>query len=358
MRSSTSSSEAAPGPEPGGGPAAWPGGPAARAPRRFGWRGAGLTAALFVAGLAAAEVTLRAVGVVPAMGPRAVHAPTFWALCRNRLPEGDPAAVAVLGTSRMRGAFDPGVFRDRFPGRPVEQLSVSGKSPAGVLADLARTGFRGTAIVGLREETFLKSPADVAPHLAAAAAGVGPLDHFRWWLGAYAGARLSVVDRQEGPTRWLANVVKGRATATPTYEFTAWDRNQAFHFDRIDAGPIRRYWERQIVEKYGGGAPLGAWRAAAGRLAGDARRVAANGGRVVFVRMPARGRYTEVAAASFPRQLYWDRFAARRGVEAVYADDLPAVARLDCPDASHLDAADRPAFTRALLDELARRGLL
>jgi hypothetical protein len=37
--------------------------------------------------------------------------------------------------------------------------------------------------------------------------------------------------------------------------------------------------------------------------------------------------------------------------------DVPAMVRLPLPDTSHLDRRDAPAFTRALLDELGRRGL-
>ena len=58
------------------------------------------------------------------------------------------------------------------------------------------------------------------------------------------------------------------------------------------------------------------------------------------------------------RARYWDRLAEHTGAITIHFHDLPRVRELPLPDGSHLDLRDAPTFTAALLDELARRGVL
>ena len=95
-------------------------------------------------------------------------------------------------------------------------------------------------------------------------------------------------------------------------------------------------------------APVERWAAA----------IQARGGRVVFVNLPVAGRLTELETGYMPRPEYWDAFAARPGIHALHWLDVPALRALPLPDHSHVDAADRPALTRALITALAERGWL
>ena len=359
------------------GPEARAFGPGARFPAgRAGWRsgpavvGAGVLFALLLGTLA---LVWRARGVPPTAG----DSPARWALARAALPAGDPGAVALLGSSRMRGDVCPKTLAARLPGRPAAQLGVDGFGFAGALRGLAGDEtFRGLVVVGLTEFTFTEDPAATAAYTAARDPGPGG----RWAerISAQVRARASVLHRN---TTWRRVVPRALAAAPLPRDAIAEESPARFiAFDFAGTAPAavaasRARWERPMEDRLR--APprspadrRAAWDAAAARVTRQARRIAARGGRVAFVRMPTEGARRAAAAAEYPRQDYWDRFAAGfagksdgaddagGAVTAVHFEDVPALGGLRCPDGSHLDAADRPAFTRALLDELARRGVL
>ena len=61
---------------------------------------------------------------------------------------------------------------------------------------------------------------------------------------------------------------------------------------------------------------------------------------------------------TYPRSAYWDHLAAATGAATLHFQDEPELTRFECPDTSHLDQRDAPAFTAALVDALARDGIL
>jgi len=87
-------------------------------------------------------------------------------------------------------------------------------------------------------------------------------------------------------------------------------------------------------------------------------KIEGRGGRVVIFHDLVTGEYGRVYREAYPRATYWDRAASRSSAIFIHADDEPEIARLVCPDGSHLNRSDMPAFTRALLAALRRRGAL
>ena len=79
-----------------------------------------------------------------------------------------------------------------------------------------------------------------------------------------------------------------------------------------------------------------------------ARRIRARGGQVIFVRMPTSEPLWTRQARAYPRADYWDRFAAASGSPTIHFADYPSLSCFECPDYSHLDASDAPAFSHAL----------
>jgi len=105
--------------------------------------------------------------------------------------------------------------------------------------------------------------------------------------------------------------------------------------------PSPAIWDRSVRE--------------AGALA---RRIAARGGKTAFVFFPLSPEALRLVEQRFPRKQYWDRIPALAGVPAIHFRELETGAPFRCPDASHLDRTEAPRFTRVLLEELSRRGLL
>ncbi len=93
-------------------------------------------------------------------------------------------------------------------------------------------------------------------------------------------------------------------------------------------------------------------------IAAATAAIQARGGAVAYVMFPVCGPLRTLEDAAYPRETYWDDFAARVGAPTVHYADVPGMADFDCPDWSHLDMRDAPAFTDLLLDELERQGVL
>ena len=324
---------------------------------RFG-AAAAAGGALAVCCLGAVEVFWRVRGGAPSVD----DSPALWALAAARAPAGDPDVLALVGTSRMHSGFDPAVWRARFPGRPAVQLAIAGKSPFPVLRRLAGDGaFVGLAVVGITEEHLGRAaPADLPHTRRPAPRSWGERAATR--LTAFVDSLLTVASSRVGWYQVQRGLRAGRGFGGATYAFMDADRWRRNEYARTDVAARRAESERSLRKAVDGSVDPAAWLAGADIYAATARRIADRGGRVAFVRMPTAGPCRALLANRCPRGRFWDRFAARLGggpsVTAIHFEDVPGMRGLSIPDWSHLDAADRPAFTRALLDELARRGLL
>jgi hypothetical protein len=73
--------------------------------------------------------------------------------------------------------------------------------------------------------------------------------------------------------------------------------------------------------------------------------------------MPTCDERWEADERMFPKALFWDQLAARTHAMAIHFKDYPTLASFPCPDTSHLDKRDAPAFTRGLLEILRQRGV-
>ena len=76
--------------------------------------------------------------------------------------------------------------------------------------------------------------------------------------------------------------------------------------------------------------------------------VRSRGGRVAFVRPPSTGVLRELERKFSPRPAFWDRMIAVSGAPGIHFEDHPELAAFDCPEWSHLTAADAVRFTEVL----------
>lgn len=317
---------------------------------------AGLSLAALLGG---AEAGLRAVGWPPSVE----DGDALRGAALHRAVTAGPGVVALTGSSRMQLGFDAATFHARYPGRPLVNLSVDGGCGVGFLDRLAADDrFRGTAVVDLSElhmdEDFVGPARDTARRAAAAK----PLD--RRAAGAVAALQTRCVLAGDLRVRWktLTAVLSGRRPAKPLFVRDA-DRYVAADYrgEGVATGQLEdvRAIARRRAERRGPAEPddPAAWLRRFRRLRPCVDAIEARGGRVAFVRFPTTGEQWAEDEARHPRTLCWDRLAEALGAPTVHFRDLPT-ADLVCPDGSHLDRRDRPAFTAALLDALAERGVL
>jgi len=84
------------------------------------------------------------------------------------------------------------------------------------------------------------------------------------------------------------------------------------------------------------------------RIENAVKKIPGRGGKVIIVRFPTVGKGWQLDEKYAPRQKYGDYWAANTSAVMIHFKDYPSWANFPCPDYSHLDYRDSPAFTRAL----------
>ncbi|MGE0395370.1 MAG: hypothetical protein AB7T06_01490 [Kofleriaceae bacterium] len=312
------------------------------------------TAIVTLSAIVALEVFVRSRGFQPSVKDDEY----LWATERARASDRSPTTMAILGSSRILLAFNPGAFRETLPRWKYVQLAVQGSRPLGALMDLALDpAFRGVALVDIVELNFKPS-------------GYGAMDrelaayHRGWraagelaerWLSTEVQERFALL--AAGGLRTLRHLSFKGAWPTPPYTTTAADRTRYADYSLVDARARRKH-QLARIESWDDVQFLGGWLAEPLALEIFVAMIQSRGGNVVFVRMPTcdeRWAYDESVA---PKAEYWDRFAAITRAQTIHFADYPQLSSFECPDTSHIDSKDGPRFTRALLDILVERNVL
>ena len=267
----------------------------------------------------------------------------------------------------MHFGFDQDTFYERFPDRPVVQLSIWGSSAEGPLEDLAADpAFAGTVVAGFNgtPHNDPKFAPWVPEYLTRAERGFGVADRVAFFLRSLRDLALVSPDERFGWRALLVRLALGQELPRRDGQYI---RLRLDRDAKIDLEAEGRYNVLGLADD-GKAAPSGqawsseAWWERADRIAAIARRLNRKGCRVVFVRPPESGAKLRWEDELHPRATHWDQFA--KLVESdgrnvvLHFRDVPGMSNLACPDGLHLDQRDAPAFTAALLDELERRGVL
>jgi hypothetical protein len=118
------------------------------------------------------------------------------------------------------------------------------------------------------------------------------------------------------------------------------DRMKQLLSDTLKRIPSPEHWLRQALQ-----------------IEPAVRRLREKGGRVVFVMLPCGGAMWDLEMRSFPKDKYWDRFAAATSAVTIHFRDVPTLAFTECPDDFHLDYRSANEFTNNLIDELVKRAV-
>ena len=353
MRSSTSSSELA---SPGRGRADdWSlltPDSTTRVPGR-GWGLAWVLAlTLTVVGLACIELSYRHGGITGSV----VDDRDLWSYQRSRVYGPPGQVVALLGSSQMQLGFSTERLRRDEPERRVVQLAVDGTHPYATLRDLAHDrDFRGIVIIdvsvwglsaGARESqaAYVRHYHDTSTldrRLNRAASA---------WLEQRLAVRAPGVD--------LLRVLRTRTLPEPFYVVTRADRSRRADYTLVDLAAHRADRIRRTRDAHAAApVPPERWLAEARAVEPLVELIENRGGRVAFVVFPSSGESRDIFAATYPRDRYWDRFAATTRAITLHFLDVSALADLTCPDTIHLDQRDTDRFTGLLMHELRQRGL-
>ena len=308
--------------------------------------------------LTAVERYWRRLGFTPGV----IDSMQLWALQRDHARQAAPRPLVFLGASRTLFGIDMLTVRAMLPGWQPLMLALNGRYPLAALRDLAEDdAFRGTVVFDIDSRGLARSNhAAQMPYVRHYHDQWSP--SWRWhrqFLNHWQG-RLALGN----PDLAIVRVLQRRAAGQPRPELpthtTAPDRDSRLDFQRVDAAVLAAGFERGLRAALEADPPPPPeqWQAELAELPGLIARIRQRGGDVIFYTPPVSGAQDTLAEAAFPRASYWNPFVARLGVHALIGNDVPALRAIPLPDTSHMDASDKPTYTRALLQTLLDRGAL
>ncbi|MBI2814185.1 MAG: hypothetical protein HYX71_07865 [Opitutae bacterium] len=333
------------------------------------WHGLLLTTLLLAAvGTVAWEIRARSLGYAPTLN----DTPDLWSDRREAVR---PDSVVIVGDSRPLFDLDLDALEQGLGSRPV-QLALAGSCAYPILEELVNDErFRGTIICSVVPGMFFAPGGPLLKNSEDA------LKRYRTRTIAHrAGHRLGMILEEQVAfmkqedlilARLLEKIkVPNRANSylppeLPPY-FQSVDRDRRTRMseacarpgplqDRIKHGwiplftppPFPDYTPKEVLagmartteERFGKTAAL-------------VKKLRARGGKIVFVRFPHTGELKKLEDQATPRSGIWDRVIRETGAPGIYYSDFPELAGFDCPEWSHLSAADSVEFTQRLVPRL------
>ncbi|MBI3884124.1 MAG: hypothetical protein HY302_00075 [Opitutae bacterium] len=336
------------------------------------WRRLALTAALLTAVAAVAwEVRARRLGYAP------THNDTsdFWAQERRKV---QPDSIVVIGDSRAIFDVDLDALEQSLGKRPV-QLALPGTCAYPILADLvADEKFHGTVIASLLPALWL------APEGSPIDESLAALKRFRTQTAAQRASHelallleqnLACLKQEDLTLKQLLKriEIKNRPGALvapklpPYFQTTDRDRRMRMAEACAKPGPLQDRVKFGWLELFQpppppSWIPKEEFMKAVGLAveqrfkdtAATVKKLQARGGKVIFVRFPHTGEVKKIEDQATPRAGPWDRIIRESGAPGIYYSDYPELSGFDCPEWSHLSAADSVEFTKRLAPHLQR----
>ncbi|HEV8409181.1 MAG TPA: hypothetical protein VGQ30_01650, partial [Gemmatimonadaceae bacterium] len=256
------------------------------------------------------------------------------------------SAVIIAGSSRALRGLDAATMSAALDGRRVFQLAQPGISCLPVLEQIARAStFSGTVVCGVEPTSLFGEDERVRERTGL------PLLRLpsATWVGLI-DVRLSIVARSHLSIlgldiRTMAKPILGLARwPAPGVLADPFLRKSMLHFTGVDTAAADARSARLYETTGGQGTTPLELQQTIAYVAGLAAQISRRGGRVIFVELPSSGRTRAVEERRYPRDRYWDRFASTVGAPTLNSADQATLSAFRCPDGSHLDSDDTPAY--------------
>ena len=312
---------------------------------------------LAAAVLAAMEGFWRSRGFVPSV----TDDMDLWCCARDAARDAGSDTVALLGASRVQVGFVHSAFLERCPGYRIVNLAIDGQHPMATLKDLADDDtFRGVVICGCTASSFLPER----------------LNEQQDWVEYYHGEwtpnkkanrlletslqqRFAILCSSLSLDRVFRELLNRRLPAPP-YIVMYPDRSRIADYCKSDIERVRAFRLNRAREGLRKAKPVSPkeWLDGVLVVESSVRRIQQRGGVVVFVRYVTTGEYHALAEQAYPKARFWDMLARFTSATTIHFEEVPSLSGFECPEGSHLDYRDAIVFTKALADELVRRGVV
>ncbi|HEY8144739.1 MAG TPA: hypothetical protein VIG06_18805, partial [Kofleriaceae bacterium] len=290
----------------------------------------------------------------------------LWAAARSRLDGAPRDQIVLIGDSRMLFDMDLDELERGLGGPRAIQLATVATNPLYVLEHLAADeDFRGTVISGFSPRLYFLPPGggEELPRKG--------IERYRHWSLAQKASfriflpmdrrlaflnkgeldlrtfieRLQVPQRDGVDTSFVPLIRRideldrrSRLLSRLETDTAFRDQVRAIWMSRGPPPPPDPILANAVRE---GERQRTLWRAWAA-----VERIRRRGGRVIYVYFPASGPLRKLEERVFPRPHFWDALLAATGAPGIHFQDHRELAGFECPEWSHLTAADSVEFTR------------
>jgi len=300
---------------------------------------------LCVALLAGWELFLRSQGVMPAVS----DSYALWSIERGKAGNYDRKQVVLVGASRMHVGADLDAIHSVMGDPKPIQLAIAGSSFKPVFVSLAEDpAFQGIAVVSINVNALTETTTDYPANQY--------VDYYE------RGHRLDMaVKKMTSPLygylsltregldfRTVVDELHQAGKIYSHYLETTIDRSRKADYSLIDLESLRESQTKVYWKKYVNAMSEQRFNRFMDEMEEGAEKIRSRGGRVVLVSFPISGSILEFERKTFPREQYWDRWAARTSSIMIHYDDYPELAGFESPGYSHLDRKDTAAFSGAL----------
>ncbi len=329
---------------------------------------AGVLALVVIAGW---EFQVRSEGYTPSLNDTSDR----WARIRSRVGT-ESGQTVIVGSSRIMFDFDLGTYASHFGVEKPLQLAMPGTNPVGLLEHVAeQEGFDGTLILGVAPGLWFV-PEGMPVYNADQAIGRydnwSPSQKIGVVFAGFLQDNLAFIEPDDLaldpllkrlPLTDRPGAVPNLPPVLPAY-FAGMDKHRQVRlwdhaeFGSERAGLIQQTWiplftppppppelsgeEFLEVLKKNTEAHLERIRVAVDK-------VRARGVKVVFVRPPSSGTLRDMERQFSPREKTWDLMLQVTGAPGIHFEDHPQLAGFECPEWSHLTAADAVQYTETLM---------
>lgn len=292
--------------------------------------------------------------------------PELWSHSRDMVYEPSDKTVVFTGSSRIKYDLDIPTW-EKLTGTNAVQLAMVASSPRHFLTDLADDPkFKGKLIVDVVEFLFFSHRGNSYPDaFVSYYKKRTPAQKVSFVLDKPLEAHLVFLNEGHYALNSLLGRlhVQDRPGVYPFLDFpsgfdrTEYDRQNLmtpeFVADTNQHNQVKAIWAMLKGDPTPpmNGKDLDSTIQSVKR---DVDKIRARGGDVLFVRPPSTGALWAFEQHNFSRKLYWDRLLAETGCKGIFFTDYPDMAKLDCPELSHLSPAGAITYTSSLVNALEK----
>jgi hypothetical protein len=292
--------------------------------------------------------------------------PELWAHSRDMVYEPSDKATVFIGSSRIKYDLDIATWEGLTHNHAI-QLSMVASSPRHFLTDLANDpNFKGKLIVDVTEVLFFSHRGNMYPdEFISYYKKRTPAQKVSFLLDKPVESSFACLN--EG--NYAINSLLGKAHVPdrpgiypfldfpPGFALTQFDRQNKmtadFVADTNQRNQVKAIWG---LLKNDPTPPMSGKDLDSVMLTvkNEVNKIKARGGDVIFTRTPSTGFFWMAEQHLFPRKAYWDRLLAETGCKGIYFGDYPTLAKLDCPEFSHLSQPSAVIYTTNLVNILEK----